>query len=108
MLRFSGWLRVDANDYNTRNQPRDWSQRTTEDHQTQNCGQGVAIEHMIALSNILGASPWFGLPKAVSLSDDYATKFATMVRDRLDPSLLIYIEYRDEGPPPPRRPPARA
>ncbi len=67
-------------------------------NQTQNCAQGVAIEYMIALSNILGASPWFGLPKAASLSDDYITKFATMVRDRLNPNIVIYIEYRDEGP----------
>ncbi len=66
-------------------------------NQTQNCAQGVAIEYMIALSNILGASPWFGLPKADSLSDDYLTKFATTVHDQLDPNLVVYIEYRDEG-----------
>lgn len=99
ILRFSGWLRVDSNDYNSLNQPRDWSKRTTTMNQTQNCLQGVALEHMIALCNILGASPWFGLPKAASASDSYITQFATMVRDNLDPSLSVYIEYRDEGPP---------
>lgn len=97
MLRFSGWLRVDTNDYNSQNNPRDWSRRTTTVNQTQNCLAGVALEYMIALANILGASPWFGLPKASGPQDAYITQFAEMVRDRLDPSLDIYIEYRDNG-----------
>ena len=97
MLRFSGWLRVDNNDYNSENMPRDWSRRTTTENQTQNCLAGVALEYMIALSNILAASPWFGLPKASGPDDPYITQFAGMVRDNLDPNLIIYIEYRDNG-----------
>jgi hypothetical protein len=97
ILRFSQWLRVDSNDYNSMNQPRNWSLRTLTTDQTQNCLAGVALEYMVALSNKLHASPWFGLPKAASVTDSYHIRFANMVRDTLDPDLIIYIEYRDEG-----------
>mmetsp|Transcript_55890 Transcript_55890/g.147767 ORF Transcript_55890/g.147767 Transcript_55890/m.147767 type:complete len:278 (-) Transcript_55890:26-859(-) len=39
ILRFSGWSRVDANDYNAQNQPRSWASRTAIYSQTQ-AGQG--------------------------------------------------------------------
>ena len=97
ILRFSQWLRVDSNEYNSMNQPRNWSLRTLTTDQTQNCLAGVALEYMVALSNKLQASPWFGLPKAASVTDSYHIQFANMVKDTLDPNLLIYIEYRDEG-----------
>jgi hypothetical protein len=97
LLRFSGWLRVDSNDYNPMNQPRNWTLRTYITDQTQNCLAGVALEHMIALSNILNASPWFGLPKAANLQDNYHIQFANMVTKLLNPDQKIYIEYRDEG-----------
>jgi hypothetical protein len=53
---------------------------------------------MVALSNRLQASPWFGLPKAINAQDDYIAGMATLVRDSLDPSLAIYLEYREGGP----------
>jgi hypothetical protein len=98
VLRFAGWSKVDGNDYNSENNPRTWIKRTTVNHQTQNRAGGVAIEYMVALSNWLQASPWFGLPKAINTQDDYIAGIATLVRDSLDPSLAIYLEYREGGP----------
>jgi hypothetical protein len=98
VLRFSGWSKTDFNDYNSENNPRSWISRTTTRHQTQNRAGGVAIEYMVALSNQLHASPWFGLPKAINDQDEYITGMATLVRDSLDPSLKIYLEYREGGP----------
>lgn len=98
VLRFSGWSKVDSNDYNSENNPRSWNSRTTPNHQTQNRAGGVAVEYMVALSNRLHASPWFGLPKAINSQDEYIEDMATLVRDSLDPSLKIYLEYREGGP----------
>jgi hypothetical protein len=55
---------------------------------------GVPVEHMILLSNVLGADPWFCMPHAAN--DDYVTQFARMVLDRLRPDLKIYVEYSNE------------
>lgn len=98
VLRFSGWSKTDSNAYNAENNPRSWIGRTTPDHQTQNRAGGVAVEYMVALANRLHASPWFGLPKAINAQDEYIAGVATLVRDSADPSLKIYLEYREGGP----------
>jgi len=49
---------------------------------------------MIELANELQADPWFTLPH---LADDaFVRRFATMVRDRLDPGLKAHVEYSNE------------
>jgi hypothetical protein len=72
----------------SRNRPTNASQATT---------AGVALEHMIELSNILGASPWFCLSYAAT--DDYITQFATLVKATLRPDVkvidsLVVFEFK--------------
>ncbi len=70
-----------------------WADRTTPSSARQS-NNGVALEYMIQLANTLKIDPWFTIP--AKASDDYVRQFAAMVRDRVDPSLTIYIEYSNE------------
>jgi hypothetical protein len=54
----------------------------------------VAIEIMIQLSNMLKIDPWFCIPHRAT--DDYIAQFAKLVREKLDPSLKVYLEYSNE------------
>jgi hypothetical protein len=89
VLRFMDWART--------NQSRNtvsWSTRTLPTRCSQDNPNGVAIEYMIDLCNELGADAWFCMPHAAD--EDYIQSFATLVRDRLDPGLNIYIEWSNE------------
>ncbi|WP_299880137.1 hypothetical protein [uncultured Sulfitobacter sp.] len=56
--------------------------------------RGVPVEVMVELANELQADPWFTLPH---LADDaFVRRFATTVRDRLDPGLKAHVEYSNE------------
>lgn len=55
---------------------------------------GVAIETMIQLCNELKIDPWFCIPHRAT--DDYIAQFARLVKERLDPSLKVYVEYSNE------------
>lgn len=55
---------------------------------------GVAIELMIQLCNMLKIDPWFCIPHRAT--DDYIAQFAKLVREKLDPSLNVYLEYSNE------------
>lgn len=85
-IRFMDWLRT-----NTSGNSPLWSTRTT---LTGRQTDGVAIEHMIDLCNILQADPWFCMPHAASRS--YIRNFAELVKSRLDPGLKIYVEWSNE------------
>ena len=37
---------------------------------------------------------WVNVPLMVD--DDYITKFATLLKEQLDPSLVVYVEYSNE------------
>lgn len=56
--------------------------------------QGVPAELLIDLANRLQAAPWFCMPHQAD--DGYVRNFASLVRDRLDPKLPIYVEYSNE------------
>jgi hypothetical protein len=71
-----------------------WSDRSKPDYFTQNQRYGVAYEHMIALSNHLGADAWINVPHLAN--DNYVQSLATLLRDTLDPSLKIYVEWSNE------------
>lgn len=88
VIRFMDWMKANGSPV------KEWSDRVTLQHATQMDERGVALEHMIDLANTVHADPWFTLPHQAS--DDYVRRFATMVRDRLDPSLTVYIEYSNE------------
>ena len=49
---------------------------------------------MVALANIVGASPWFALPHTAN--DDYQRQFALLVKSRLRPDVNVYVEWGNE------------
>ncbi|MEG3123311.1 hypothetical protein [Sphingomonas sp. GB1N7] len=88
VLRFMDWMR-------TNNAPkRIWADRTTPASFTQGGKGGVALEYMVALANITGSDPWFTMP--LDTDPGYYEKFATYVREHLDPKLKVYVEYSNE------------
>ncbi|MBD2035785.1 hypothetical protein H6F76_12220 [Leptolyngbya sp. FACHB-321] len=87
-IRFMDWQKANGSKL------ANWSDRTTPLSATQAVENGVALEHMIQLANTLQADPWFTIP--IRASDDFVRQFATLVRDKLDPSLKAHIEYSNE------------
>jgi len=78
---------------NTNNNPVSrWADRTLPSSASQS--NGVAIEHMVDLANILGFSPWFCIPHLAD--DDYVKNFATLVKSTLrnDVQVLRYCCLR--------------
>jgi hypothetical protein len=55
---------------------------------------GAPLELAIDLANRLHAEPWITIPHLAD--DDYQRRFAAIVRDRLDPSLRVWVEYSNE------------
>ncbi|MCZ6835356.1 MAG: hypothetical protein O7G85_06230 [Planctomycetota bacterium] len=88
VIRFMDWQNTNHSDL------VDWDDRTKVTNYTMATDSGVALEHMVALCNRVGASPWFCIPHLAT--DDFITQFATYVRDNLDPSLHVYIEHSNE------------
>ncbi len=88
VIRFMDWMRTNNSVVET------WDQRPTIHMQTQGGDKGVALEYMILLANTLKANPWFCMPHEAS--HDYVENFAKMVKEKLDPSLKIYVEYSNE------------
>ena len=75
-----------------------WSQRNTINKQTWSGKSGVRgapIEIMVALANKLEADPWFNMPHKAD--DNYIRQFANVVKQQLEPSLKVYIEYTNEA-----------
>lgn len=87
MVRFMDWMKTNGSpqaQWQDRPQVADftWGWR------------GVPVEVMVQLANEIGADPWFCMPH---LSDgDYMRRFATYVRDTLDPGLKAYTEFSNE------------
>ena len=86
-FRFMDWMHTNGSEQ------RSWKDRPTLQHATFS-KRGVALEWMIELCNRQKIDPWFCLPHLAD--DDYVRNFANMVKERLDPSLKIYIEYSNE------------
>lgn len=55
---------------------------------------GLPIEVMIELANTLHKDLWVNVPHKAN--DDYIAQFADLLRDTLDPSLKVYVEYSNE------------
>jgi len=102
-LRFMDWGQTNSWGYNdaweSYNEDSDsirqpWSarSRTTDYTWTQN--KGVPYEVMVDLCNRLQKDMWICVPH--NASNEYILEMATLVRDQLDPSLTVYVEYSNE------------
>ena len=82
----------------TRNAHTSWDKRPTMDEPTWGGiygSRGAPLEVQIELANRLKADPWLNVPHGAD--DDYITKFATYVHDKLSPKLMPHIEYTNEA-----------
>lgn len=86
-LRFMDWMETNGSEVKT------WADRPTLRHASFS-KRGVALEWMIEVCNKLKAAPWFCMPHQAD--DDFVRQFATMVKEKLDPALPVYIEYSNE------------
>lgn len=86
-FRFMDWMHTNGSEIRT------WTDRPTLAHATFS-RRGVALEWMIDLCNRQGIAPWFCMPHLAD--DDFIRRFASMVNQRLDPSLPVYVEYSNE------------
>ena len=56
--------------------------------------KGVPLELMVKVCNETKVNPWFCIPHMAD--DNYVRQYAKQVKDTLDPSLTIYLEYSNE------------
>jgi len=87
VIRFMNWMGTNNSEQ------KEWSTRPLPELSSYAL-TGVPIEIMVALSNQIKAEPWFNMPHLAT--DEYMTKFAQVVKERLDSNLKIYIEYSNE------------
>ena len=74
-----------------------WSDRATPDdasYSAANGGAGVPIEVMVALANQTHTDMWYNIP--AHADDDYVRNATQYIKDHLDPSLKLYLEYSNE------------
>jgi hypothetical protein len=87
-IRFMDWL-------HTNNSPQvNFSDRARLSHQFWSTDAGVPLEAIIELSNLMNLDPWLNIPHLAT--DSYVRQFATLLRNRLNPSLRACIEYSNE------------
>ncbi|MBR8828705.1 MAG: cellulose-binding protein [Gomphosphaeria aponina SAG 52.96 = DSM 107014] len=87
-LRFMDWMGTNNSEQG------EWSKRPKIEQASYAYGGKAPREIMVALANRLKADPWFNMPHKAT--DEYLTNFAQTVKDSLDPSLTIYVEYSNE------------
>jgi len=85
--RFMDWMHTNGSDV------AEWADRPKVGDATWTL-KGAPLEVMIDLCNRQLINPWFCIPHKAG--DDYVRQFAAMVRDRLDPTLHVYVEYSNE------------
>lgn len=74
-----------------------WNQRTTLNSASwadNDNGASVPIEVMVALANKTKSTMWINIP--AQADDDYVRKTLTYVRDNLDPTVKVKVEYSNE------------
>ena len=90
-LRFMDWMQTNTTTI------QNWSDRTTmstSSWATTANNSGVPIEAMVALANEAHTNMWINIP--TQAGDDYVRQMLTYVRDHLDPSLKVEVEYSNE------------
>ncbi|OJY69516.1 MAG: hypothetical protein BGP16_07005 [Sphingobium sp. 66-54] len=71
-----------------------WANRTKTTANSYATVDGVPIERMILLANLIKRNIWLCIPW--NANEEYIHKFAEYVRDNLDPSLVAYVELSNE------------
>ncbi len=71
-----------------------WADRPQLSDASWSVGKGVPIEKMVELANAQKSGAWFTIPHRAD--EDFVRRMAQMVKDTLDPTLKIYIEYSNE------------
>ncbi|MHC4837566.1 MAG: InlB B-repeat-containing protein [Planctomycetota bacterium] len=71
-----------------------WADRREPDAYTQAGDYGIALEWMADLANESGRDAWICIPHRAD--DGYVREAARLLRDRLDPSLKLHVEYSNE------------
>ncbi len=87
-IRFMDWQRTNDNvavTWETRNRPASIVYAL---------GDGVPVEHMLALANEVGADPWFCMSWNADAS--YVEHFAQYVHDNLPAGRRVYVENSNE------------
>ena len=97
-IRFMGMQETNSSDI------RSWADRRDASDIRQGSGSGgtsseplvngMALEYMVQLANDLDANPWFNMPHMAD--DDFVRRFATYVRDHLEPGRQAFVEWSNE------------
>lgn len=97
-LRFIHWTNTNGSGIET------WSQRTDPNSDqsglslygttNQGVNNGIAWEWLIDLGNRLGKDIWINIP--MKADDAYVENLASLLNERLDPSLTVHVEYHNE------------
>jgi hypothetical protein len=88
VIRFLDWQNINAN------VGGNWAERTRAESFVTRHQEGVAVEHMVALTNELNADPWFLMP--YNADEEFVTRFAQYVHDHLAPGRRVYVELSNE------------
>lgn len=93
-LRFMDWGATNGSNAVewTDIKPAHWWNQSSSDYRT--TYSGVSPLWMVRLCNRVKADGWFCMPHMAS--DDCMRKYATLLRDSLDPSLKVYVEFSNE------------
>jgi hypothetical protein len=86
-FRFMDWMHTNGSKVSK------WSDRPTSQSNTWT-DKGIPVEVMVELCNKLKVTPWFCMPHLAD--DEFVRSFAKVVKDKLDPSLKVYVEYSNE------------
>jgi hypothetical protein len=87
VLRFMDWNLINESD----NSQAEWDTRA---QPKADQGEPVALEWQIDLCNRSMKDYWVNIPHAADA--DYVVKLATLIHDKLDSSLRVYVEWSNE------------
>jgi len=98
LAKASNWDTLRFMDWEATNtlQPVTWANRTTVQSASwsQSSNSGVPLEIMVSLANATHTAMWFNIP--TEADDSYVKNALTYIRDNLDPSLKVNVEYSNE------------
>ncbi|SMF33985.1 hypothetical protein SAMN02745866_02152 [Alteromonadaceae bacterium Bs31] len=87
-VRFMDWM-------NTNKSLQElWGDRPLREDRTWRVKDGVPLEVMLQLVNMLEADPWFTIPHLAN--DEYIRQFAELVEAQLADGLKVYVEHSNE------------